>query len=144
MTETVNAADPAEEKRLREEERQLARNDAAVIRKIMMTHNGRAWIYRFLERCSIFGDTFHGEETHRSAFAQGQENIGKQLWLAVQDASLDLYVQMVKEQREEEKRLAKVRRADGEAQTPEAIDAEEALGVNAHMIDLPAPEGWGE
>ena len=144
MIETVNAADPAEEKRLREEERQLARDDADVIRKIMMTRNGRAWMYRFLEKCHIFENPFIPGMADATAHNLGEANIGKQLWLDVQNASLDLYVQMIRETKEEEKRLAKVRRADVEAQTPEAIDVEEALGVNAHMIDLPAPEGWDQ
>ncbi len=144
MTETINADDPAEEKRVREEERQRARNDANVLRKIMFTKEGRSWMYRFLESCKIFEDPFIPGMPDSTGHNLGAQNIGKQLWLKVQDASLDLYVQMIREQREEEKRLAKVRSADAESMTPQAMDAQEALGVNDHMIDLPPPSGWEE
>ncbi len=142
MAETVNAADPAEEKRQREEERQRARNDADVLRKVMFTKEGRDWLYRKLDACHIFGNPFSPGAADITAFNLGEQNVGKMLLAEAMDASPDQYMQMMRERREEEKRLAKVRRADAESMTPEARDAQEALGVNEHMIDLPPPEGW--
>jgi len=133
---TDNADDKAA--RLEIEKRRKAELD--VIRSIMMTKAGRAWIWNWLDKCHIFGSTFFGEETHRSAFAQGQENVGRILWLDVQEASLDQYVKMVQEQKEEERRLAKVREEDAKAQAsredPFFADNEQAM----QPIDLPPPE----
>jgi hypothetical protein len=58
----------------------------------------------------------------------------------VQEASLDQYVKMVQEQKEEERRLAKVREEDTKAQAsledPFFADNEQAM----QPIDLPPPE----
>jgi hypothetical protein len=142
MTPAYGQEETEEERLAREVGKKEAREDADALRTIMRSKNGRAWLYRLLAKCNVYGPTFEPGHPDITAFRLGQENIGKQLMLDCMAASDQLYILMLSEQREEEKRLAKVRRADVEAQTPEAIDAEETLGVNAHMIDLPPPEGW--
>ena len=116
------------------------RADLDVIRRIMLTKEGRAWFWRLLDRGHIFGSPFFGEETHKTAFAIGEENFAKKLWLDLQEASLDLYVRMVAEQRDEAQRLEKVRKSDAvrekAALDPYAFDNQMA----AQPIDLPPPE----
>ena len=134
-----DAADEIQENNLRSEQARLKREDADVIRGLMHSKNGRSWLYRFLERCHIYGETFRGEETHVSAFCQGQENVGKQLMLEVIDASGDLYITMMREQREQESRLAKeakkrADKAEGRGEPP--------LTPSAQGPDLAPPPGW--
>src|SRR6267154_4206594 len=106
--ESFDASDPAAAANAEREAARKARDDADVLRKLMFSKQGRGFLYRRLEMCHIYGNTFAGEETHVSAFQQGEENVGKRLMLEAMDASPDLYVQMIKEQREESKRLDQV------------------------------------
>jgi hypothetical protein len=135
--EPFDATDPAASANAARELARKKREDADELRKIMWSKPGRAFLYRRLERCHIYGETFAGESTHISAYRQGEENIGKQLMLEAMDASPDLYVKMIKEQREEEARLDEVRRT--EARNRE--EAEKPPDVNS-MVDLPPPAGY--
>jgi hypothetical protein len=121
------------------EQARRKREDADVIRKLLHDKNGRAWLYRLLERCHIYEHSFFGEETHTTAYRLGEENIGKRLMLEVIDASGDLYITMIREQKEDEARLAKLARkaadkAEGRGEPP--------LTPSAQMPDLPPPPGW--
>ena len=121
--ETFDASDAAATDNASRDAKRYARDDADQIRLILRTKQGRAFLYRFLERCNIYGDTFSVGQPDATAFKLGQENIGKQLMLAAMDASADLYVQMIREQKEEEARLDAVRRTERknrEAQEPGA------------------------
>ena len=134
-----DAVDEVQQNNLRSEQARRKREDADVVRKLMKDKNGRSWLYRLLETCHIYGDTFRGEETHLSAFCQGQENVGKQLMLEVIDASGDLYITMMREQREEEARLAKeakkrADKAEGRNEPP--------LTPSMQGPDLAPPPGW--
>lgn len=138
-TETFDASDPAATDNANREARRKARDDADQLRLIMHTKQGRAFLYRLLERCNIYGDTFTPGQADATAFKLGQENIGKQLMLATMDASADLYVQMIKEQKDEEKRLDEVRRTERknrEAQEPGAPLTPDLVP------DLPPPAGY--
>ena len=131
-----DASDSIAENNLRQDQSRYAREDADTLRVIMLSTAGRAWLYRLLNRCHIFGDTFAGEQTHITAFQQGQENIGRQLWLDVQNASLDLYVKMIKEQKDEEARLEKLRRKDEKRRKGED---EAPITPESQFPDLPPP-----
>jgi len=135
--EPFDATDPAASANASREVARKKREDADELRKLMLTKPGRAFLYRRLERCHIYGATFAGEETHISAFRQGEENIGKQLMLEAMDASPDLYVKMIKEQREEEARLDEVRRT--EARNREETEKPPDMNL---MVDLPPPAGY--
>ena len=133
--QSFDAADPVAENNARADVARFKRADADVLRTIMMGKEGRAWLYRFLDRCHIFGDTFAGEQTHLSAFMQGQENIGRQLWLDVQNASLDLYMKMMKEQKDEEKRVEGVRKKEEEKRRGNQAEPT----ANMQWPELPPP-----
>lgn len=138
-TETFDAADPAAIDNANREEKRKAREDADVLRLIMHSKQGRAWLYRQLERCNIYGETFSPGQADVTAFKLGQENVGKQLMLACMDASSALYIKMIDEQKEEQKRLDEVRRTERknrEAEDPAASPSME------FVKDLPPPAGY--
>ena len=73
-----------------------------------------------------------------TAFQLGEENVGKRLMLEAQSASVDLYVQMIKEQRAEEARLDEVRRREQRNRE----QAEAAPTAEELMAPLPPPAGY--
>jgi hypothetical protein len=101
--------------------------------------NNRAWFYRQLEKCHIYGSPFDPDrpDTNNTMFRIGQENIGKDLMLQAIDASPDLYMLMLKEHKEEELRLASVRK-DEETKRQ---DDNEAM-IRTQGFDVPPPVGW--
>lgn len=136
--ETFDAADPAATDNAARDTAAKSRADADVLRSIMMTKPGRAWLYRFLEKCNIYGESFTPGQPDVTAFKLGNENVGRQLMLAAMNASTDLYVKMVNEQREEERRLDEVRRK--ERKNREERDG--PIDVNALVAPLPPPAGY--
>lgn len=136
--EPFDASDPAAQANAARDVARKRRDDLDVLRKLMFDKKGRAFLYRRLESCHIYGSTFAGESSHVSAFNQGQENVGKQLMLDAIEASPDLYVQMVKEQREEESRLDQVRRDEARKRD----DREAAPDATKMLADLPPPKGY--
>ncbi len=119
--ETFDASDPAAEDNAKRDAARVARQDADVIRKLLHDKDGRAWFYRHLQSCHIFGagrsgpvegSTFAPGQSDVTAYRLGEENIGKRLMMQAMDASPDLYLLMIKEQRAEDKRLDEVRRTE--------------------------------
>lgn len=110
--ETFDASDAAATDNAKREESRRSREDADVLRGLMHSKPGRAWLYRFLESCHIYSSTFAPGQSDVTAFSLGEENVGKKLMVAAIAASADLYVKMVKEQQDEEKRLDAVRRTE--------------------------------
>ena len=92
-----NADDP---KQVKEAKKQAEFDEALKydeIRKVMSTGPGRKWIYDQLMRCHCFEISIVFGEPDRSAFNEGERNIGNQLLIDVQKASPDLYLLMIKE-----------------------------------------------
>lgn len=137
-SESYDAADPAAEANAKREEARRERQDADVLRLLMHTKPGRAFLYRRLERCHIYASTFAPGQADVTAFQLGEENIGKRLMLEAMDASPDLYVLMIKEQREESKRLDDVRRTERKNREAE----ERPPSAQEMMPDLPPPAGY--
>jgi hypothetical protein len=133
-----DATDAVAEANANREIKRREREDADVWRRILHSKQGRAWLYRRLERCHIYASTFVPGQSDVTAFQLGEENIGKRLMLEAQDASPDLYVQMLKEQREEEKRLDEVRRTEQKRRE----EAERSPTPEEMMGELPPPAGW--
>ncbi len=136
--ETFDATDPAAEANARREVARRERNDRNVMVSIMTTVAGRDWLYRFLDACHINNSAFVPGQADVTAFHLGEENIGKQVLLQAMSASTDLYMKMIKEQQEEERRLNEVRKK-------ERVNREEKEGpidVAALVADLPPPAGY--
>jgi hypothetical protein len=132
------ADDPVAENNQRREAARVSREDADVMRYIMATKPGRAWLFRFLAKCNIMGDSFVPGQADSTAFRLGQENIGKQVWLSAQSASIDDYLTMIKEQQAEEKRLEGVRQREEQSRRNE----DEGTSDSPFMPDLPPPAGY--
>ena len=138
VAEAFDASDPAAEANVKRDAARFARQDADVLRMMMRTKEGRAFLYRFLDRCHIYSTTFAPGQSDVTAFQLGEENVGKRLMLEAQSASVDLYVQMIKEQRAEEARLDEVRRREQRNRE----QAEAAQTAEELMAPLPPPAGY--
>jgi hypothetical protein len=100
-----NAADPKHIEAARKEAGQRRREDADFWRIAMSTPQRRAALYRLLESCHIYGNAADTGSQHRLSdpyltyLSLGREAVGKQIMVAAQDASLDLYLTMMKERK---------------------------------------------
>jgi len=136
--ETFDATDPAADANARREVARRDRADLDVMRLILQAKQGRDWLYRFLDSCHINNTPFSPGQPDVTAYHLGEEAVGKRVLLLAMTASTDLYMKMIKEQQEEELRLAEVRRK-------ERINREEREGpvdVQKMVVDLPPPAGY--
>lgn len=136
--ESFDATDVAAEDNAKRDAKRRERQDADVLRTVMRAKEGRAWLYRQLESCHIYSSTFAPGQADVTAFQLGEENVGKRLMMAAIDASPDLYMAMIKDQRDEESRLNEVRRT--ERKNREA--AEQGPSAEAQVAPLPPPAGY--
>lgn len=136
--ETFDATDVAAEDNAKRDAKRRERQDADVLRNVMRTKEGRAWLYRQLDLCHIYTATFAPGQADVTAFQLGEENIGKRLMMAAIDASPDLYMAMIKDQRDEEKRLNEVRRTERKNRE----EAEQGASAEKQVAPLPPPAGY--
>lgn len=136
--ETFDAADPAAESNAKRDQARIEREDADVLRTIMHTKQGRAWLLRQLDACHINNSPFAAGQPDVTAFHLGEEAVGKRLLIAVMAASVDLYMKAIKESQEEERRLTEVRRKEREKR--EERDA--PTDVRELAFPLPPPQGF--
>lgn len=145
--ETFDATDPAAEDNARREAARRDRESADVIRHLLHRKEARAWFYRLLTDCHIYGagrsgpvegTSFVPGSSDVTFYQLGEENIGKRLMMEAMNASPDLYLLMIKEQRDEGKRLDEVRRK--ERVNREREDA--PVNPQDFTPDLPPPAGF--
>ena len=89
----------ADRKSIRRREKQAridAASSAAVIRNVMSTVEGRAWLWSFLSDCHIFSTSFTGDAL-TSAFAEGERNVGQRLLNTITSTCPDEYIQAMRE-----------------------------------------------
>lgn len=104
-----NAADPRHIESARKEAGQRRREDGDFWRTAMSTPQRRAALWRLLDSCKLYSNAADlGTPTRLSDplltyLNLGRESVGKQIMVAAQDASLDLYLTMVKEAQERER-----------------------------------------
>lgn len=139
-TEVYDATDPVAENNLRRDDVRRDRQDKDVLRKLMHGREGRSWLYRKLESCHIYSSTFSPGQPDLTAFQLGEENIGKRLMLEAQNASVDLYMQMIREQQEEERRQEDERRKE----RMNREESERPTAIEQLMPDLPPPDYLGK
>ncbi len=96
MTEPYNAAERTHVKAAARQARLADRARIDILVATMSSNGGRAWILDILERCSIFATTFTGDSL-RSAFAEGQRNIGLFVLNDIMQTCPDQYVLMMQE-----------------------------------------------
>lgn len=139
IIDAFDATDAIAENNARRDAERAAREDADVIRAIMFTKKGRAWMVRQLERCFVNSpDKFVLGSPDATAHNLGRESYGLELLKAVQAASVDLYMTAIKEREAEEQRKADTARDQRKRRE------EENRPVNAHDLvgDLPPPAGF--
>lgn len=73
-------------------------SDDTVLHNVMNDPAGRAWMYRRLLDCHIYGSTFVAGEPDTTAYRIGEENIGKRFLAELQRAAPELYLTMLAEQ----------------------------------------------
>jgi hypothetical protein len=86
--------------RAKEKDAALAdRRREDVLRNVMSTIEGRAWLWDLLASCNCFSTTFTGDP-QRSAFLEGQRAIGLSILSDITTACPDQYIQAQRESNE--------------------------------------------
>lgn len=96
---TDNSADRKDIRRREKQAKIDAASRASVIRSIMSTIDGRAWLWHTLGQCHCFSTTFNGDPL-QSAFAEGQRSIGLALLADIMITCPDQYIQAMRESHE--------------------------------------------
>lgn len=73
--------------------------DDTDIEWLMSLQQGRRVVWRLLSLAGVYRSSFHGEETHATAFAEGARNLGLQLINEIQRLCPEQYGLMFKEQK---------------------------------------------
>jgi hypothetical protein len=136
--ETFDASDPAAEANARRDAARFAREDADVLRNLMRTKQGRAWLLRRLDECHINNSPFVPGQADVTAYHLGEEAVGRRLLTSAMSASVDLYMTAIKEAQEEERRVAEVRRKEA----LNRAEREGPIDVAGLVADLPPPAGY--
>ena len=68
-----------------------------VIRGIMSVKEGRAWIYHILEASFMFGNPIVRGDSHETYCNIGMANLGKMIWMEIEEAAPELCIKMRKE-----------------------------------------------
>lgn len=137
--EPFDASDPAAIDNASRDVARWARDDADVIRAILHTKKGRAFILRQLDRCHINSpDKFVPGMPDATAHNLGLERYGILLLADVMSASVDLYMTAVKEQQEEMRRQTEVQRSARKRRE----ETERGPTAADQVAHLPAPKGF--
>jgi hypothetical protein len=91
-----NASDTKHIRRQVKLAKAIDERNAGVITRIMSDPSGRGWMYDLLESCHVFSSSF-STNSGAMAFAEGERNIGLQLFLGVVQHSQEQYLQMMRE-----------------------------------------------
>lgn len=97
--EPYNAAERSHVKAAAKASRFADKARFEVIRGIMDTTSGRAWMLGLLERCHVFASSFSTDGLSM-AFREGERNIGLGLLADVMQSSPDNFTLMMREQDE--------------------------------------------
>jgi hypothetical protein len=136
---SFDASDDVATNNARREAERIARQDADVIRAIMHTKLGRAWMIRQLERCYVNSEQkFVLGSPDGTAHNLGRESYGLELLKDVQRASVDLYMTAIREREAEEQRKAQVAR-DARKKREEG---DRPVTAEDFVSTLPPPKGY--
>lgn len=78
-------------------DRLARRNELADVMWVLSTLQGRRFYWRLLARCGIFRTSFVGNERDRTAFNEGERNVGLGLLTDMNDADVTAYMKCVNE-----------------------------------------------
>lgn len=111
--EPYNAGERSHVKAAAKAVRQAERARGDIVRTIMGTVGGRAWMLDKLERCHVFSSSFNTEGL-RMAFAEGERNIGLQLLSEIMSNAAPSYTLMMSEKNERDLTASARRQPDRE------------------------------
>lgn len=77
--EPEEEAQEAEASRDAELERLAEVKQQGYLKSMLATYEGRAVCWRIFEYAGLYQTTYRGEETHRSAYAEGRRSLGLQI-----------------------------------------------------------------
>lgn len=98
---TYNAAQVKQVRKLEKLAAQAKERHDEVIKNIMSTTAGRAWMFDRLSTCHIFDSSFSNDSL-RMAFAEGERNIGLKDLAHIVTICPDLYLLMQQEAKQQE------------------------------------------
>lgn len=93
---TFNASDPEQVAAKRRSAGKKKKADENVVKQIMSSQAGRAWMHSLLGSCHCFSMSFTGEALS-SAFKEGERNIGNMLISSIMATAPDEFIVMLKE-----------------------------------------------
>ena len=129
----MNDFNAADTRAIRARQRELKAREAErklVVLNLMSSPAGRAYVHDRLQRCHIFETTFVGDAL-RSAFLEGERNIGLADLAEVMRWCPDQYVQMMREQNDKE--LANERRLNNRNGNGTTTDADSGWDVGGPL-----------
>lgn len=97
QSEPYNAADPKQVNDARKKEARERKEELDYIRSIMKTRAGRKWMYKLIDECRAWGNPIIPGDTHLTYENLGRQNMGKKLFIDINDAAPDQYVAMMME-----------------------------------------------
>lgn len=96
-SELPSGEDETAESNAKKREVRRRREDEQVVQDLLHTPQGRAWFYRRLDECNMFGDPFVQGSSDGTAYMLGRQSIGKMLWLEAEGAAAELVLLMKRE-----------------------------------------------
>lgn len=132
-----DATDPVAEQNAKRDEARKQRETLDFYRHIMSTKPFRGVFYELLSACHIFSTPFVPGQPDTTAFAMGEENVGKKLMMGAIDADAALYMKMLAEHKAEDQRQQEVRNRE-EAKRQKQSE-EDSAAVRMQGFDLPPP-----
>lgn len=94
-----NAADPDQVKKATEKTESRQDRELNDVREVMNTVRGRRFMWKYLAFCGIYKTSYAGE--HEIFYNEGMRNVGLKLLADVNEASPEAYLQMLRENKEE-------------------------------------------
>ncbi|MFA7278757.1 MAG: hypothetical protein WC100_01525 [Sterolibacterium sp.] len=98
--EQYDASDKKQVNNARKKAARMERERLEFVRAIMTVPAGRKWMYGLLVDCKIFDNPIVPGETHYTYHNIGAQNIGKKLFMDINDAAPEEYITMMREARE--------------------------------------------
>lgn len=92
-----DAGDPQDVRRRIAAGKRREAGNKVVIRQIMASSEGRAWIYGFLSMCHVYQNPF-SENALKMAFMCGEMNVGQRFMADIISAAPEKYLDMLSEQ----------------------------------------------
>lgn len=91
-----DANDPKQVNNRKRRAKQRAADDDQTVKDLLSSSRGRAWLWRLLGTCHIFGISFRADP-YQTAFNEGERNVGNRLLAQIMRVDSAAYVLMMRE-----------------------------------------------